>query len=245
MRRIVIQDKLEELSYPVSELSLGEFDFIGEYCAKKNRNPDHPLFKTAGCFFRPNYERGMLIYALIKAFKIESFLEIGFGRGHATMCAALAMETAGIKGKVVTVDPNFDEKHLQVLQKIFPKQWFDKVSFYKGTSDDYFANNDEKFELIYIDGDHRHDAVQRDWGNSFERCTKYVLFDDYYLPTKVEKDIEVSSVVDSIVGLEKELVITDRRIFHDDRGLSDDEIDYGQVLIKHPSFDTSEFLMDW
>jgi len=40
-------------------------------------------------------------------------------------------------------------------------------------------------------------------------------------------------------------MIMDRRIFVDDRKLSDAEIDYGQVLIKNPEFDTSQFLLDW
>ena len=59
-----------------------------------------------------------------------------------------------------------------------------------------------------------------------------VLFDDYHLPTKVEKDIEVIRVVDDIDKYEKELIIGDRRMFFDDRQLPDEEIDYGQVLVK-------------
>ena len=58
-----------------------------------------------------------------------------------------------------------------------------------------------------------------------------VLFDDYHLPTKQQKDIEVSRVVNAIEEYEKELIIMDRRIFVDDRGLSDEDIDYGQVLV--------------
>ena len=43
--------------------------------------------------------------------------------------------------------------------------------------------------------------------------------------------MEVSSLVDSLDYDSKELVIQDRRIFVDDRGWTDDQIDYGQVII--------------
>ena len=244
MRQVLIQDKLEEINQPVESLALGEFDYIGEYTAKKNRGPDSPLFKSAGCFFRPNYERGLLIHSLIKTFKIESFLEIGFGRGYGSMCASRAMTEMGIEGKITTVDPNFNEEHLTMLAKVFPKDWFHRIEFCNGTSDMFFEKSEEKYGLIYIDGDHRQEAVQKDWEGASQAYSKFILFDDYYLPTKKEKDIEVSSVVDKIEA-DKELIIMDRRIFVDDRKLSDSEIDYGQVLIKNPEFDTSQFLLDW
>jgi hypothetical protein len=85
--------------------------------------------------------------------------------------------------------------------------------------------------MIYIDGDHRYDAVKNDWENAKNAANKVILFDDYHLPGKVQKDIEVSSLIDSIEGYDKELVIMDRRIFLDDRGYTDDQIDYGQVII--------------
>ena len=64
------------------------------------------------------------------------------------------------------------------------------------------------------------------------KFNKILVFDDYHLPTKIEKDIECSKLIDAIEDFEKELIIMDRRIFADDRGWSDKQIDYGQVLIK-------------
>ena len=61
---------------------------------------------------------------------------------------------------------------------------------------------------------------------------QFVLFDDYTLPTKNDKDIEVSKLVDSISDYQKELIIMDRRLFFDDRRIKDEDIDYGQVLVK-------------
>ena len=45
-----------------------------------------------------------------------------------------------------------------------------------------------------------------------------------------EKDIEVANLVDHIDGYNKELIITDRRIFLDDRK-DKEELDYGMVYL--------------
>ena len=246
MKKLMIQEKLEELEYPVDSLPLGDFDQIGEYTAKKRREPGSELYNKVGAFFRPNYERGLLIYSLIRRFKIESYLEIGFGRGYGAMCAVKAMVDGGISGKVTVVDPNVTEDQIKQLGQVLPQAWFSYIDFYAGPSDSVFEHlGDKKFEMIYVDGDHRYEQVQRDWENSKSRFTKFVLFDDYHMPDKDEKDIDVARVVDSIEGYDRELIIMDRRIFLDDRGYSDDEINYGQVLVTHPEFDKSEFLMDW
>lgn len=246
MKKINIHQKLKEIDYPVQTISLGEFDWIGEFTAKKARHKDDELFRTAGCFFRPNYERGILIYYLIKRFEIKSVLEIGFGRGYASLCAAKAMSDMGWNdGKVFSIDPEVDEKHLQNISSVFPKEWFAKISLLKGTIDGALPELQKQKivpELVYIDGDHRFDAVKNDWEKVKDIYTKFVLFDDYDF--NVTNDIQVKMLVDQI-ELDKELIISDRRIFLDDRCILDSEIDYGQVLIKHPNFDDSVFLGEW
>lgn len=230
MKTVHIKDKLEQLDFPVENLSLGDFDAIGEFTAKKNRGSDNPLYKKVGCFFRPNYERGLLIYSLIRKYKVKSYLEIGFGRGYSTFCAAKAMEDDGLDGKIKTVDPNFDRNHLQNLTKVFPKSWFEKIEFIQGKSEDVVPTLGN-FDMIYIDGDHTYNAVKKDWEMCRDRWSKVVLFDDYHLPTKSQKDIECAKLIDEIDDPSKELIIMDRRIFLDDRGMKDEEIDYGQVVL--------------
>ena len=245
MKKIKITEKLEEIEFPMERLSLGDFDQIGEFTARKTRGIDQDLYKTVGCYFRPNYERGILIYALIAKFQIESFLEIGVGRGYSAFCAAKSMCDHGIDGKVVTIDPNFDKEHLQQLTKVFPKDWFDRISFVSGTSADRVPTLGEQFDMVYIDGDHRYEAVKADWEMCQGLYKKFLLFDDYHLETKLEKDIECATLIDEIDDDSKELIIMDRRIFLDDRQKADAEIDYGQVLLTHPTFDTSEYILDW
>ena len=56
-----------------------------------------------------------------------------------------------------------------------------------------------------------------------------MLFDDYI--KRDQKDIECRKIIDEIKDESKELIKMDRRIFFDDRGIKDEDIDYGQVLL--------------
>lgn len=228
-----IRQKLSELGYPVESLSLGDFDVIGEYTAKKSRSPSSPLYRTSGCFFRPNYERGLLIYSLIRHFKVRSYVEIGFGRGYSAVCAAKALEDEGMPSdaKVLTIDPNLDKQQLQNLTRVLPAAYLNRIEFFPGKSEEAIPRLIGDFDMVYIDGDHTYEAVKRDWLMCKDRWQKVILFDDYHLPGKVQKDIECARVIDEIDDPTKELIVMDRQIFQDDRNLKDDEIDYGQVLM--------------
>ncbi len=230
VNKILIKDKLSELGISLDDISLGDFDAIGKFTAEKTRSRGSDLYNEVGAYFRPNYERGILIYSLIKKFKLETFLEIGYGRGYGTFCAAMAFSELG-KGKVITVDPNLEEENIRPLASVFPEDWFKHIEFNKSTSDTFFLENDSNYDFIYIDGDHRYEQVKKDWENSKNRYNQFLLFDDYHLPGKVQKDMEVSNLVDSIEDESKQLIIMDRRIFFDDRRIPDKDIDYGQILL--------------
>ena len=130
-----------------------------------------------------------------------------------------------------------------MLSQSFPKEWFGKLNLIKGTINDAIMNLPGPVDLIYIDGDHRYEAVKYDWESVKSKYNKYVLFDDYD-PRSTSVDMQVTKFIDEL-DVEKELIISDRRIFFDDRRIKDEEIDYGQILVKNPAFDTSTFLLDW
>lgn len=235
MKIVHIKDKLEEIGVSLNDICMGDFDQIGEFTAKRNRSPTDPNYKKYGAFFRANYERGILVYFLIRQFNLTSFLEVGFGRGYTTFCASRAFYDAGVEGKITTIDCAFDENYIKALQNVFPKQWFNGITFARGNSQDVLPHVEGKFDLVYIDGDHSYAGTQSDWKLSKDKVGSFILFDDYLLPTRHDAGIQCRAAIDEIKwdieGFnEPELIRLDRRMFLDDRGLSDEQIDYGQCL---------------
>ncbi len=248
MKRVHIKQKLEMMGVSLDSISMGNFDYIGEFTAKRDRKPDDPLYHKTGAFYRANYERGILIYYLIRQFNLTSFLEVGFGRGYSTFCAARAFHDAGVKGKITTIDPNLDENYLKALQTVFPKDWFSYITFVKDLSQSALQKNKESFDLVYIDGDHSYAATKSDWDLTKNKFNSHLLFDDYHLPEKEDKGtIQCSLLIDEIDWKEEnceepELLILDRRLFFDDRRFTDEQINYGQVLMTKKGVNSRD---DW
>jgi predicted O-methyltransferase YrrM len=235
MKQLNIKQKLENLDVTLDAICLGDFDVIGEYTAKRNRAANDPNYKKTGAFYRSNYERGILVYYLIRQHNLKSMMEIGFGRGYVTLCAAKAFFDAGIDGTVVTIDPVMDEKFITALTQIFPAEWWKMVKFCKNASQVAVPEMQEQFDLIYVDGDHNYASVKADFENCKDKFNKFLLFDDYCLPSKIDPGLQCQKAIDEInyeaIGCsEPELVIMDRIIFENDKKLRPDQIDYGQVL---------------
>lgn len=86
----------------------------------------------------------------------------------------------------VAKGPTFDKVEAAVKVGVDPQY----PATFAGTSDEFFARNAERFDVIYVDGDHRLPQVLKDYNNS-ARCLKPggVLFvhdlippDETYLP---------------------------------------------------------------
>lgn len=231
MRRVHITEKLNEIGVNPETIILGDFDQIAELTAKRTRDPSSKYYRTSGAFFRSNYERGILVYYLIRQFGLSSLLEVGFGRGYVSLCAAKAFYDSGVNGRIVSIDPKIDRNFVSALHQIFPKYLFEQIELVESTSQDILGKIKEDFDFVYIDGDHSYESTKHDWENTKNKYNRFLLFDDYHMPSVNDPGIKCREAIDEIDDQSKELIIMDRRMFVDDLGRKDDEINYGQVLL--------------
>lgn len=82
-------------SFGVDIPSVDEFERLNSFSPIYNDEADSIL----------NFERGMLLYAMVGKFRPKIILEIGTASGYSTICMAKALTEFYIQGKVVTIDP--------------------------------------------------------------------------------------------------------------------------------------------
>jgi predicted O-methyltransferase YrrM len=153
-------------------------------------------------FIRLNYERGLLLYALISKFKPKNILEIGTASGYGTLSMAWAMSDNNIDGKIFTIDPIpisekterplYDHSNKgqrienvsvqEIWKKVAKQDWLDRVVTLCGYSGEIMRkNNLPKFDFAYIDGAHFFEAVKHDFYSVINNAAGEfgILFDDY------------------------------------------------------------------
>ncbi len=169
-----------------------EFQELGDVTAlfrDKNEN-----------FVRLNYERGMLLYALIAKYRPKNILEIGTASGYATLCMAWAMEDHNIDGKIFTIDIEPMNKSTlrpinwgngpanelisrkEIWDKINKKKWVNHIQSLTGYSAEIMSKEIfPKIQFAYIDGPHFYDGVKHDFYSFLKIADDefFVLFDDY------------------------------------------------------------------
>jgi len=115
-----------------------------------------------------------------------NILEIGCFEGLSTLFFLSTLKNSNIH----CVDPfsSFEENKDKDFNQVFEnfknntKEFHTRVRLSKTTSDEFFKKNlNEKFDLIYIDGNHHSDNVLRDARNSFKLLNKggFIVFDDF------------------------------------------------------------------
>ena len=193
MRSLNIKDKISELG--VALPSAESFWGTGDLTALRHNN-------DVG-FYRSNYERGLLVYALVAAHRPKVVLEFGTGRGYGSLCMARAFVEHDIEGTIYTVDSRrYEEKQpwpintgdgaridnlswADVWPEHFPHAWLERVECLTGMSvkimDSWRSSGLPNPELAFIDGGHDYLTVKHDYYSTLRIADSSlrILFDDY------------------------------------------------------------------
>ncbi len=114
------------------------------------------------------------------------YLEIGSFEGRSTVFikeldnleSLMAVDTFQGSDEIKNVDFNKVYENFKYNLNLEQKK---NINFIKSTSDDFFKNNKNLYNLIYIDGSHHYEQVKRDFINSFSCLEKngYIICDDF------------------------------------------------------------------
>ena len=157
--------------------------------------------KTTSDYFSLNAYYWDLI--INKNFNTFSYLEIGSWEGNSALYILENFKTK----KVVCVDiwdlykdsyKNENFKRFENFQSNL-LSYKDRYSFFKNTSDIFFQDNNEKFDIIYIDGWHEAPQVYKDICNSWNCLNKdgIIICDDYFYGD-IKSNLNTNLPADSI-----------------------------------------------
>tara|TARA_Y100000591_G_C21819783_1_gene692938 strand:+ start:454 stop:1146 length:693 start_codon:yes stop_codon:yes gene_type:complete len=129
-----------------------------------------------------------------KNFKNFSYLEIGTFEGSSIL---FVLKNFLIK-EAICVDVWEDEENFKRFLSNC-NEYKDKFRYFKKTSNNFFLNNKDTFDIIYIDGSHAKSQVLDDIENSWKILNKngVIICDDFFygnIYQKVNKDIPIEAV---------------------------------------------------
>ena len=144
----------------------------------------HEIDKTT----RINPQQGMWIFQLCRDVKPEATLEIGMGYGFSTVYFLAARALNG-SGHHTSIDPFQKEWwHGIALEKVKEVRMADSFQFINDYSTRAAADltrANRRFQVIFIDGNHRFDDVLVDFTLFAPLCQPggYMIFDDLWMPS--------------------------------------------------------------
>ena len=158
------------------------------YKIKKQKRDEHKNYLAAKNCTKDYFSLNAYYWHSIinKTFKRFSYLEIGSWEGNSAMFILKNFNTK----KVTCVDIwdlyNDSSKSEQIKRfdnfQSNLKEFNERFSFHKSTSDEFFKNNEKKYDVIYIDGWHEAPQVYRDICNSWYCLNEggLVVCDDFF-----------------------------------------------------------------
>ena len=121
-----------------------------------------------------------VIIEFVKFCDYTSFLELGIGAGH--LCSRLNNEihenSHDIRlERIVGVDQD-DKKDILPHPR-------GKVKYFKTTTDEFFKDNTDQFDCVFIDAAHEYEQAHRDFDNSLKVLTEngLIFLHDTYPPS--------------------------------------------------------------
>jgi predicted O-methyltransferase YrrM len=158
------------------------------YKIKKQKKDEHKNYLTAKHFTKDYFSLNAYYWHSIinKTFNRFSYLEIGSWEGNSAMFILKNFNTKNVTCVDIWDLYNDNSKSEQVKRfnnfQSNLKEFNDRFSFYKSTSDEFFKNNGKKYDVIYIDGWHEAPQVYRDICNSWNCLNEggLVICDDFF-----------------------------------------------------------------
>jgi hypothetical protein len=119
----------------------------------------------------------LLLVGVIVNLKPERILEVGTDTGLGAVVMAYASGLCASQAAVVTidVDQSRGRSNLHLVKGIEKR-----IRFVEGHSDEVLralAEEGERFDLVFIDGDHSYGQARNDWERSQELASTWVLHD--------------------------------------------------------------------
>ena len=133
------------------------------------------------------------VYYLIRSLEPGNVLEVGTHIGASTLYLARALKACGDHGRITTVDI-FDvndpvngawkQLNLDMSPRGYAEQLdcLDRIQFATHPALDFMAGTDEKFDLVFLDGDHSAQAVYREMSVALTLLAPggLILLHDFY-----------------------------------------------------------------
>lgn len=144
-------------------------------------------------------DKAVIINRLIKEVEGKSYLELGYGNGH-----------------------NFNKIECENKTSVDINGKAD----FKGTTDEFFEQNEKDFDVVFIDSDHTAEQVRKDISNALKCSPKVVILHDTLPPDEAHQIVPrqqkqwCGDVWRAVVGFHKEYPDVKFETYKSDYGLT-------------------------